>query len=167
MLTLREAGLRLVKEGLTTLEEVLGITSEDEDFMASHVSAPANIRIDQQPTHANPAPLQFVAPEPPTSPPQAPTIATDTSTAVSAPTNPTTESESVAPAALKSANSSTTIMTLEGFDALNTPSVSEEQNISSNNTETLPASGNPPAEGAPKAGPRWKSGRANNEARLN
>jgi len=32
MITLREAGLRMVKEGLTTLEEILGLTNEDEAY---------------------------------------------------------------------------------------------------------------------------------------
>ncbi|RIL11187.1 MAG: hypothetical protein DCC75_02795 [Proteobacteria bacterium] len=129
--TLREAGLQLVKDGVSTLEEVLGATNEDSEG-AGVAAAPISYQAAAAPAAVN--------------------VAGDQSDQVSMPVSPTEIAQIPAP------QNGTTGLTqiLESADSMSNAS-QMAGNCGQNLTVVVPAAGTEPDDKARQAALKWKT----------
>jgi type IV pilus assembly protein PilB len=171
MLTLREAGLRLVRDGLTTLEEILGISSEDEAPTIAQTSLLVNESAGAAQTQQilQPAPVQPLVARPETliiAPELTPRLPSP-EPAPSSNSLQTVESSVIGAAPMPQA--------VEPDHAVATPNTASDihsatielPKVPNSGAITLPNSTNNSGVSSQKTGGRWKSGKTSSEARLN
>ena len=153
MITLREAGLRLVREGITTLEEILGITAEDDEA-TNNFKSEQSVVYEQQPAPSIVAEqVQAAVPyTPPVVKPEPASVEPESISLVQTPVIPVIAPVFAQPEPV------TSVSSVAPTSAPNPPESPESK---------VPASSAQVVNSAPKAGSRWKSPKLSGEARLN